>query len=128
MCDPGRVVEVGVKELQVLAQAVPGGDPAAQPIVVVDHAPAAGAPVVGPQQLALGVVVKDVRAALAQEAVLVQAVLDVTQAGDAISQVVAQRKDAGAVAGVEQVEVAVQVIAVAPRGPVVDLCRTETLD
>jgi len=119
--DPGRVVEVGVEELEVLAHAVPRGHAAAQPVVVVHDAPAAGPSVVGPQQLTFGVVVEDVGAALAEVAVFVQPVLDVAQTRDAVPEVVAQRQDAGAVPRVEQVEVTVQVVAVAPRGPVIHL-------
>lgn len=49
VCDPGWVVEVSVEELKVLSQAVPRGHPAAQPVVVIHDAPAAGASIVGPQ-------------------------------------------------------------------------------
>lgn len=82
------MVEVGIEELKVLTQAVPCGHPAAESIVVVDHAPASGASVISPEELSFGVVVKDVGTTLAEEAVLVQAILDISQAGDAVSEVV----------------------------------------
>ena len=124
--DPGWVVQVGVEELKVLSQAVPRGHPAAQSVVVIHDAPAAGTSVVGPQELTFGVVVKDVRATLAEETVFIQAVLDVPQACDAVSEVVAEGQNAGAVPGIQQVEVTVQVVAVAPRRPVVYLNKTRT--
>lgn len=124
VCHPCRVVEVGVEELKVLSQAVPRGDPAAQPVVVIHDAPAAGASVVGPQQLSFGVVVKNIGAPLAEEAVLIHAVLDISQARDAVSEVVAERQDAGTVPGIQQMEVTVQVVAVAPGRPVIHLDET----
>lgn len=72
------MVQVSVEELEVLSQAVPRGHPTAKPVVVVHHAPASRSSVVGPQELAFGIVVENVRAALAEETVLVQAVLDVS--------------------------------------------------
>lgn len=48
-------------------------------------------------------------------------VLHVAQARDAVSEIVAERREAGAVPGVEEVQVTVQVVAVAPRGPVIHL-------
>ena len=40
VCDAGGVVEVGVEELQMLAQAVPGGHTAAQAVIAVLDGPA----------------------------------------------------------------------------------------
>lgn len=40
--DPGGVVEVGVEELQVLSQAVPGGHAPTQAVVAVLDGPAGG--------------------------------------------------------------------------------------
>lgn len=58
--DPGWVVEVSIEELKVLSQAVSRGHPAAQPVVVIHNAPAAGASIVGPQQLTFGIIVKNI--------------------------------------------------------------------
>lgn len=121
MCDTGWIVEIGVEELKVLSQAVPGGHPASQTVIVIHHAPSSGASIVSPQQLAFGVIVENVGATLAEEAILIHAILDVSQASDAISEVVSEGQDAGAVAGVEQMEVTIQVVAVAPGRPVVHL-------
>lgn len=126
VCDPGRVVEVSVEELKMLPQAVPRGHPAAKPVVVIHNAPAARASVVGPQQLTFGVVVKNIGTTLAEEAVFIQAVLDISQARDAVSEVVAERQDAGTVPGVQQMEVTIQVVAVAPGRPVIHLDKTRT--
>lgn len=60
VCDSGRMVKISIEELKVLSQTVPRGHPAAQPVVVVHDAPAARASVVGSQQLAFGVVVKNI--------------------------------------------------------------------
>lgn len=119
--DAGRIVEVSIEELKVLSQAVPRGHPASQTVIVIHHAPSSGASIVGPQQLTFGAIVENVGAALAEKTVLVHAILDVSQASDAIPEVVSEGQDAGAVAGVEQMEVTVQVVAVAPGGPVVHL-------
>lgn len=40
MCYPGGVIQVSVEELQMLAQAVPGGHSAAQPVVSILDGPA----------------------------------------------------------------------------------------
>ena len=53
VCDPRGVVEVGVEELQMLAQAVPGGHAAAQAVVAVLDGPA-GRLAVDPLQEACG--------------------------------------------------------------------------
>lgn len=121
VCDPGRVVKVRIEELQVLPQAVPCGHPAAQAVVVIHNAPATGATVVGPQELTFGVIVKDVGTTLAKESIFIQAVLDISQARNAVSQIIAEWQDAGAVPRIQQMEVTVQVVAVAPGRPVIYL-------
>lgn len=114
MCHQGRVVEISVEELEVLSQAVPGRHPAAQAVVMIHHTPATGAAVVGPQELPFGIVVENVRTALAEKAVFIHAVLNVSQTRDAVSEIVAERQDASAVPGIQQMEVTVEVVAVAP--------------
>ncbi|CAB1353027.1 unnamed protein product, partial [Coregonus sp. 'balchen'] len=118
--DPAGVVEICVEELQVLSLVGLPGDAAAQAVVAVADAPPPRCAAVRLLQQPVGVVDEDVGATLAQDTVLIHAVLHVAQAGDAVAQVVAQRQQAGAVPRVQQVQVAVQVVAVAPGGPVVD--------
>ena len=86
----GGVSEVRIEELQVLTQTGPAGHAPPQAIVTVDHRPAA-AFTVDSGQKPLGAVLEDLRAPLAQEAVLIQPVLNVTQPGDPVPKVVAER-------------------------------------
>lgn len=128
---PGWMVEVSIEELKVLPQAVPRGHPATEPIIVIYNAPASWTSVVRPQELTFGVIVKNVRPTLTQEAVFVQAILDISQARNAISEVVTQRQDPGTVPRIQQVEVTVKVVAVAPGRPIIhletnnDVCKSE---
>lgn len=100
MCDPGWIVEVSIEELQVLSHAVPRGHSTSQSVIVIHHAPSSRASIVSPQQLTFGVIVENVEATLAEEAVLVHAILDVSHARDAISEVVSEGQDSGAVPGI----------------------------
>lgn len=119
------MVEVSVEELKVLPQAVSRGHPATEPVIVVHDAPASRPSVVGPQELTFGVIVENVRATLTQEAVFVQPILDISQARNAISEVITERQDPGTVPGIQQVEVTVEVVAVAPGRPVIHLEKTK---
>lgn len=122
--NPSGVCQVSVKKLKVLSQTGFARDAPSQPIIPVDHGPAT-ALTVNASQKPLGAVFKDFRASLTQEAILVQPVLNITQTGDSVTQVVAERRQACAAAGVQQVEVPIEVIVVPPHDLLVQVHRLE---
>lgn len=75
--------------------------------------------------LTFGVVLKDLGPSLAQEAILVQPVLDVSHPGDPVAQVEAEWRQPPAVERVEQVQVPVQVVTVPPHHLLVEVDRLE---
>lgn len=92
VADPGRVWQIGIKELQLLALAALGGHAAAQSVVAVPHG-ALGHAVEDAGQQAIGIVVEQVVCSLAEEAVVVHAVLQLAEMRDAVPLVVAQRRE-----------------------------------
>lgn len=113
MCNPGWVAQVSVEVLHVLAQAALAGYSAAESVVAILNRPAA-ALAVDAHQEPFGVVLEDLRAPLTEEAVFIHSVLDISQASNAVSQVVAQWKEPGAVPCIQQMQITVEIIRVAP--------------
>lgn len=74
VADPGGLRQIGVEELQLLALAALGGHAPAQSVVAIPHGVLAH-PVVHAGQQTVGVVFEQVVGALAEESVLVHAVL-----------------------------------------------------
>ena len=94
VADPGGVWQVSIKELQLLALAALGGHTPPQPVVAVPHG-VLGHAVEDVGQQAVGVVVEEVIGSLAEEAIVVHAVLQLAEVCDAVSLVVAQRSQSG---------------------------------
>lgn len=92
--DPGGVRQVSIKELQLLALAALGGHAPAQSVVAVPHG-ALGHTVEDPCQQSVGVVVEQVVRPLAEEAVVIHAVLQLAKVRDAVSLIVAQWRQPG---------------------------------
>lgn len=88
---PGGVRQVGVEELQLLALAVLRGHAPAQAIVAVPDG-ALRRPVEDAGQQAVGVVIEQVVGSLAEEAVVVHAVLQFPEVCDPVPLVVPQRR------------------------------------
>lgn len=94
MGDPRGLGQVSVKELQLLALAGLGGHAATQAVVAVPHGPLSHA-VEDTVEKAVGVVVEKVIGSLAEEAVVIHAVLQLAEVCDAVSLVVTKRSQSG---------------------------------
>lgn len=94
VADPGGVRQVSVKELQLVALAALGGHAPPKPVVAVPHGVLSHA-VEDAGQQAVGVVVEEVIRSLTEEAVVVDAVLQLAEVCDAVSLVVTQRSQPG---------------------------------
>lgn len=74
VADPGGMRQISVKELQLLALAALDGDAPTQPVVAIPHG-ALSHSIEDPSQQAVGVVVEEIVCSLAEEAVVIHAVL-----------------------------------------------------